>query len=124
MAIKYIDLNEDFPADLDNACCTNLTAIRKNLTRLFTTKIGTVPFNRTYGSSLYNLLFENTAELSLYQIELLIFQDITDWEPRVNIGPEGISITQNDEHSYNISVTFTVPGINEVVATMSQNITE
>lgn len=120
----YIDLNVNFYNRSDElAYVENTKAIVQSLTRLFNTRIGSVPFNRSYGSSLWNLLFEN-GELETYQISVLIFQEIQLWEPRVSLSPNDIQIIKMDEHTYEIQVVFRIPTLNNTVGKITSTITE
>lgn len=120
---KYIDLNTSFRQSLNNNDCvlTDLNVIKKNLERLFQTTKGTIPFNRNYGSSLYNLLFENNVEPS--DIRTFLYMDITEFEPRVNLNPADIDITKKDLYTYIVTCTFTVPSLNNISSTVQSVIT-
>ena len=97
--------------------------IVKSLERLFSTRQGSVPFNRNYGSSLWNLLFENN-DVETYQISMLIYQEIQMYEPRIKVSPSDVVIIQEDEHTYSIEVTFTVPKLNDISGQITTTITE
>lgn len=125
MAQNYIDINVNYtPEQGSNAYITQMRVIVQNLERLLNTRPGTVPFNRSYGSSLWSLLFENGDALSLYQVELLVYQDITLWEPNIEISPYGITINRIDPNTYQIDLVFTVPSLGDAVGTLSQTITD
>lgn len=125
MAQNYIDINVNYtPEQGSNAYITQMKVIVQNLERLLNTRPGTVPFNRSYGSSLWSLLFENGDALSLYQVELLVYQDITLWEPNIEISPYGITINRIDPNTYQIDLVFTVPSLGDAVGTLSQTITD
>lgn len=112
--MAYEDLNTKFIANTTNnpdeiyPTLNGLKSIKQGLERLLTTPKGHDPFNREYGSSLYNLLFENISSLSA--VQMFLYMDITKWEPRVNISPGEIEITQLNNNSYYVSCNFTVNG--------------
>jgi phage baseplate assembly protein W len=81
-----------------------LNSIKQGLERLLTTPKGHNPFNRDYGSSLYELLFENNVNLS--SVQMFLYMDLTKWEPRINLSPNDIYITQIDSNTYSISCNF------------------
>jgi len=120
----YADLNVIFTANSNEPICNEDTkSIVRSLDRLFNTRIGTVPFNRSYGSSLWNLLFDNN-DLDTYQVEMLLYQEIQQFEPRVSIAPSSVTVTQKDEHCYEIGVVFTVPSLNNLTGQVTTTITE
>ena len=121
--MTYTDLNAFYTINSLPAYLEDMKVIAQSLNRLFTTKIGSVPFNRGYGSSLWSLLFENNT-LFLSEIEVLLFQDIESWEPRVSLSPNNVTITKIDEHSYSVNVIFIVPYLNNAEGRFTQQISE
>lgn len=119
----FADINSLYTINAEPAYLTDMKVIAQSLNRLFSTKIGSVPFNRGYGSHVWELLFENT-DLFLNEVETLICQDITMWEPRVTLNPSDIQITKLDEHSYSLYVTFIVPSFNYTRGEYAQQIIE
>ena len=114
--MAYEDLNTKFVA-YTNENLTDLSpvvneinSIKQGLERLLTTRKGHNPFNREYGSSLYDLLFENQTELA--SIQMFLYMDITQWEPRVNLSPGDIVIDMLDSNTYKVSCTFTTNNYN------------
>lgn len=116
---KYLDLNTSFRIanGESNIIVEDIKAICKDLERLFNTSKGTVPFNRGYGSSVKQLLFENNLQPA--DVSMFLYQDITTFEPRVQMSPGDISITQTNKNTYTVSCTFTVPSLNGVEATLN-----
>ena len=105
----YVDINKNFTDrnNTDKATVSDLEDIKQSLLRLFSTPKGSVPFNRNYGTTLRSLLFENDIDAS--DVAMFLYMDITDFEPRVQLSPYNISITQIDRNTYSIECTFTVP---------------
>lgn len=120
----YNDLNGNYrPSNANLSVLTqDMANIKASLLRLFTTGKGECPFNREYGTSLKSLLFENGLDTS--SARMFLYMDITKWEPRISLGPADISIEQNDEHSYTISCSFTVPGLNNSTGSTEAIITD
>lgn len=119
----YIDLNVSFAAGSNEFVYVEDTKdIVKSLQRLFNTKIGSVPFNRSYGSSVWNLLFENGLEN--YQVSTLIYQEIQTFEPRVKLSPADVAIKKTDEHTYELDILFLVPSLNNLTGQITSTITE
>lgn len=120
---KYPDLNVYFKkVSVNPANITGVETVRQALERLLSTGKGEVPFNRDYGSSLKQLLFE--SNYSEDDIAVFLYQDICEFEPRVELNPNDISIIQEDMHTYSVSCSFLVPDLNETVASISTLITD
>ena len=118
----YVDFNVRYPQGLKPALIVDLDVIIQSLERLFITRKGSVPFNRSYGTTVWSLLFE--SKLDLYQIETLIYQDILLWEPRVELISDNVSIKKIDEHTYTLNVFFRVPSLGNIEAGLTTNINE
>lgn len=121
---KYPDLNVHFKTvSVNPANIVGIETIKQALERLFMTGKGEVPFNRDYGSSLKYLLFENN-NYSEEDIAVFLYQDICEFEPRVELNPNDISIIQEDMHTYSITCNFYVPDLNEMVGSISTVVTD
>ena len=109
---KYIDINSSYRLSNaeSSAIVTDIKSICKDLERLFNIPKGSVPFNRAYGTSLRNLLFENN--LNPADVVVFLYQDITAFEPRVELNPSDIEIIQTDKNAYTVNCKFTVPSLN------------
>ena len=120
---KYPDLNvyfsktSNYPANI-----SGINTIKQSLERLFTTGNGEVPFNREYGSSLKTLLFE--SNYSEDDIAVFLYQDICQFEPRVELNPNDITIVQEDLHTYSVYCNFLVPDLNDSISSISTIITD
>jgi phage baseplate assembly protein W len=106
------DLNIDFTLDNDPVIIENNKDLIQSLNRLFATKKGSVPFNRNYGTDLYNLLFENETEINQVDIGLIIYRDITAQEPRVYINPYGVGLKRLDNYTYSITLNVYINDTN------------
>lgn len=121
---RYTDLNTEFlesNAEL-NPLALDKASIIKGLLRFFQTPIGSDPFNRDYGCTLYSLLFEN--HLTLSDVQMFLYMDITTFEPRINISPTGIILTRLDEHTVQLQCVFTIPGLNDESVSLNTTITQ
>lgn len=114
--MAYEDINTKFvpTADTNQAevypTVEGLESIKQGLERLLLTPKGHNPFNREYGSSLYNLLFENNVDLST--IQMFLYMDITRWEPRVSISPGEILVDRVDTNTYIVGCNFIIKDYN------------
>ena len=120
----YLDLNVKYsPKNIKTApVMSNVEAIKENLLRLLTTPIGSVPFNREYGSHLFELVFDNN--INLHDIRILLTRDIRAQEPRVNISPMDISLTRIDEHTCQVSCIFTIPSLGDIAGEVTTSISD
>lgn len=119
---KYSDLNTSFRKTLaDNqSVLIDIQNIKKNLERLFMTGKGDVPFNRSYGTSLKTLLFENNLDPA--DVRMFLYMDITTFEPRISLNPVDIDIVK-DNNQYIVTCNFTVPSLNNAVGTAQSILT-
>lgn len=120
----YLDLNGNFKRSNANLSVLlyNMDNIKDSLIRLFTTGKGECPFNREYGTTLKSLLFENGVDVSTART--FLYMDITTWEPRISLNIQDISIEKEDEHTYVISCSFVVPGLNNTAGSTETTITD
>lgn len=121
---KYTDLNTlyDETSNLSKSILKDINNIKQSLLRLFMTPKGSVPFNRQYGTSLRSLLFENDVDPA--DITMFLYMDITDWEPRVELNPNDITITKVDANTYSVSCYFRVPSLTETTSSVSVTISD
>lgn len=118
----YTDFNVRYPQNLKESLLKDADDIIQSLERLFCTRKGSVPFNRSYGTDVWSLLFEN--DLDLYQVETLIYQDIQIWEPRVQLVSDDVNIVKTNEHTYSLDVTFKIPSLGDIEMGVTSNITD
>lgn len=104
--MAYNDLNTKFRNNINetNVIVTDINSVKIGLERLLTTPKGHDPFDREYGSSLYNLLFETNVDIAT--IQMFLYMDITNWEPRINISPNSIGVLKLDNNTYQITCNF------------------
>lgn len=124
MLAKYTDLNFNYGNDQQEVALTDLTVIKYSLIRFLKTPIGSVPFNRTFGCSLHKLLFESSAGLDFTDIKVLLYNEITQWEPRIEMNPLSIDVAQQDLHTYTLTCTFSVPSLSDQITSLETTITE
>ena len=124
MPAKYTDINFNYGNDSREVAITDLTAIKYSLIRFLKTPIGSVPFNRTFGCSLRQILFESSAGLDFTDIKVLLYNEIIEWEPRLELNPLDIDISQSDIHTYTVTCSFTVPSLTDQVMSLTTTITE
>lgn len=124
MAVLYSDLNTAYTTNNSDVVVTDIKDIVMSLDRLFNTIPGDCPFNREYGSSLYTLLFESSQKLDFTDIKVLLTRDVERWEPRVDLNPLNIEITKQDDHTFIIQCSFTVPSLNNYSGSLTTKLTD
>lgn len=116
--MAYDDLNTKFrdtPHEVD-VITSEIASVRRGLERLLNTPKGHDPFNREYGSSLYNLLFENNVDI--FTIQTFLYMDITNWEPRIDIGLSDIIVEKINNTTYQVTCNFRMKDIASGVSTI------
>ena len=114
---NYADLNTKYNVNTnDDPIVIDLQSVRIGLERLLQTPKGHNPFNREYGSSLYNMLFENNTDIAA--IKMFLYMDITNWEPRLSINPNEISIEKLDNNTYKVNCAFVLNNIASGISTI------
>lgn len=90
-----------------------LDQIRANITMLLKTKKGERRMNPTFGSGLWNLLFEGNDENLNQLAESTVRRDVETWLPYVNITSVKVKNDTEERNKYrvNISVLFTVNSV-------------
>ena len=88
--------------------------------RFLNTPKGHNPFDRDYGCSLYDLLFK--TNVSSHDIQMLLYMDITNYEPRVSLSPGDIKIIKLDNNTYEVNCNFKVPQYNNIITNVSTTI--
>ena len=111
---SFKDISATFsinPMNGDLIALKNANAIARSVRNLVLTKPGERPFNPALGSNVYNLLFEPVDRITAAAIRSEIRDTILNFEPRVKLQDVNVSTT-SDDLGYNITVSFSVIGIN------------
>jgi phage baseplate assembly protein W len=84
-----------------------------NLTTFLTTRKGERRGNPTFGSELYNHIFEFNNDELIPILDNVIRKDIQKWMPQVSINDIKIESTTADRDIYrvNISIAYTIPSL-------------
>jgi phage baseplate assembly protein W len=112
----------------------SFTAYRMNIINLIRTMPGERRMNPTFGSSLWNIVFEPNDDFIPDKVRKAIIDDISQWIPGVTVTSVNVKSFENDNSSnltdsykLYIVVTFTVDSINqsdvvEIVLNTNNNI--
>lgn len=79
---------------------------KASLTNLLNTRIGERPMNPTFGSKIYNFIFEQEVDESM--VQAIIEEEVALWIPSITVQDVEISTTTQDIDNYtmNIEVDF------------------
>lgn len=104
----YTDISYTFihPATGNLLLSSDLEAIKNSIKNIVLTPKGSRPFNPEFGSRVGNLLFENASPLITIAMRSEIFKVISKYERRVKDVVVDVS-DDNDDNTYNISISFT-----------------
>lgn len=121
--VKNIPIGITFPLRDGNVgyfeqSTDSYTAYRMNITNLLRTKQGERRMNPTFGSRLWNAVFEQNDEFIAKKVESIIREDVTQWIPGITIKSVDVKYL-NDDQSVNlrdiyklyIVVTFIIDNI-------------
>lgn len=96
-----------------------IDSIKSNIKNLLLTKEGERLMHPTFGTKLWNILFENNTSDDLIsdEIENTIETAIANWMPFVSINEITINKdnpTNKDKYIYNVSIKFRVTGLQDL----------
>ena len=111
----YKDLDLSFaahPQTQDVLKKVDSNAVKQSLETLLNTNLGERLFEPTLGSPLRNLLFEPVDAITTMAIKRSIENTISRYEPRIILELVDV-VPFEDDNAYEISLYFTVIGINQ-----------
>jgi len=111
----YKDLDLSFaahPQTQDVLKKVDSNAVKQSLKTLLNTNLGERLFEPTLGSPLRNLLFEPVDAITTMAIKRSIENTISRYEPRIILELVDV-VPFEDDNAYEISLYFTVIGINQ-----------
>jgi hypothetical protein len=95
------------------------TAYRMNITNLLRTRQGERRMNPTFGSRLWNAVFEQNDEFIAKKVENIIREDVTQWIPGITVKSVDVKYLNDDQsvdlrdiYKLYIVVTFVINSIN------------
>lgn len=93
----------------------SFTAYKMNIINLLRTRPGERRMNPTFGSGLWNIVFEQNDDFIQTKINKVISDDITKWVPGVTVNSVSVSIdsTITDANELYITVNFSISSINQ-----------
>ena len=94
------------------------TAYRMNITNLLRTRQGERRMNPTFGSRLWNAVFEQNDEFIAKKVESIIREDVTQWIPGITVKSVDVKYLNDDQsvdlrdiYKLYIVVTFIIDNI-------------
>jgi len=119
---SYKDLSFTPKLDIsgDVETVTDFNAVRQSIISILTTRPGERVMRPEFGSNLWELLFEPMDDTTEDRLNDAVSTAIRRWEPRVIL--QGVKlISEDDFHTYNIIIAFSIKGF--VGSTQTLNIT-
>ena len=113
-AYKDIDLTFASRPSGDIYKKVDAAAVKQAVKNIVSTNMLEKPFNSIFGADVRNLLFELADDLTANELEQQIAAAIITYEPRAQILNINASL-QPDQNSVNISITFKVINVDEIV---------
>jgi phage baseplate assembly protein W len=113
---NYVDIHLDFdnPVVRDIKVDYDGSAIVNSLNNLFNTIPGQNLLNPEYGLNLIKYIFEPATETTAHMIGNYIMDNVTNYEPRVQV--QNINITINkDEQTFTIVLSILIPALNQQI---------
>ena len=92
-----------------NSTFQTVDAIKANLVNYLLTGRGERYFRPTFGSGLRNLLFENTSNQTLEEIEILIRQALKNYFPQLTVTDLKL-VNKVDQNIVEFSLKFSIAG--------------
>ena len=91
---QYRDFNLNYVTGGEKgpACVSGYAAIRESLLNILYTDMGSRFFNRGFGSLLQPLLFEPMNESTVSSIRTVLYTNIPELEPRIEMGPYDVEV--------------------------------
>jgi len=115
--VGYRDLDLQFklhPQYGDIRPVTDINAIKNSIKNIIYTRRGESPFNPSFGSNVFNYLFENATDTTKYLLGQEIEYSIEENEPRVKLTK--ITVSDNrDANAYVIRLDMLIVNTQEEV---------
>lgn len=114
MAATWIDVNSNYQLTAEPELVTDLQAVKNSIENILSTPIGSRPFQRDYGSKLYQFLQEPMDRITEEDIRVSLIQALEKWEVRIVVDGKRTSVNRlRGDVGYRIDIYFTliVPSI-------------
>lgn len=92
----------------------DVDAIKASMRNILLTDIGTKPFDRYFGLGLQGLVFENITPALLIVIERIIYEKLTEYEPRIIVDDIQMDLSDEDDNALSVEIYFYVVGQEEL----------
>jgi phage baseplate assembly protein W len=116
--LPYIGTALRYPVEVNSKggiqVSSDARLLRESIVRLLGTPIGTIFFNRGYGSRLGELIFEPSDDVLFSLLDYHIKDAVGAWEKRVANLSINIEINDSDESRIDVSLRYTILSSNEV----------
>lgn len=114
---QYKDIDLTFTAHPNTGDITRLLdieAVKASMRNILLTDIGSKPFDRYFGLGLSAMLFEDLSPSKLITVERLIFEKLTEYEPRIVVESVRMDLSEVDNNSLVADIFFYMVGNNQL----------
>jgi phage baseplate assembly protein W len=114
---QYSDLDLTFTAHPETGDLTRVfdeNAIKGAMKNILLTDIGSKPFDRYFGMGLQSLLFEDLGPGKLVTIERLVYEKLSEYEPRIVVESVNMNLSDIDSNTITIVIEFYMVGDNTI----------
>jgi len=122
----YKDLNLNFtkhPVKRTLSPLTDVEAVKRSVRNLVMYNHYEKPFHPEIGSGVRDMLFENMTPFVSNTLRKLIEDTITNFEPRVRLARDGVSVNPNfDDNQYEVTIEFYIENSPSELVDMSFNL--
>jgi phage baseplate assembly protein W len=114
---QYKDIDLTFTAHPNTGDITRLLdeeAVKASMRNILLTDIGTKPFDRYFGLGLQGMLFEDLGPARLIMIERLIYEKLTEYEPRIVVESVRMDLSDVDSNTLSVDIFYYMVGNNQL----------
>ena len=113
---NFVDVHLDFSNPIQRDIVTDYDgeAVTNSIVNLFNTMPGQNLLNPEYGLNLMQYVFEPATDATAYSIGRHIIDNLTNYEPRINVQNVNINVNQ-DEQTFTIVLSILIPALNQQI---------
>jgi len=105
----YLDINSNLGINAKPELLSGMDDINNSIQNILQCPVGTRPWQRDYGSRLYEMLQEPVDAITATSIEMGVVQAIQRWEPRIKLDSANTRVSAlSDNTGYNVEIAYTI----------------
>lgn len=120
-SVIYSDVNLDVNTESKLELVYNEDAISKSIVTILGTRKGTRVFRRSFGSYVYDILFDPMDDISVNRLRREIIDAIEEWEPRIKLSNTEV-LPDYDNQQYFVEMTYTIPTLGDRIISLNFNL--